>query len=74
MNIPICSLPSQYIGLPLSESAAINISWDSLLLCISNCLNNWTFRSLNLSAKLILLKSVIHAIHAYLFLALAAPQ
>jgi hypothetical protein len=74
MNIPICSLPSQYLGLPLSESTAINISWDSLLLSISNCLSNWTFRSLNLPARLILLKSVLHAIPAYLFSALAAPQ
>jgi hypothetical protein len=32
MNIPICSLPSQYLGLPLSDLAAKNISWDSLLL------------------------------------------
>jgi hypothetical protein len=42
MNIPICSLPSQYLGLPLSDSAARNISWDSLLLSISNRLSNWT--------------------------------
>jgi hypothetical protein len=32
MNIPICSLPSQYLGLPLSDSVDKNISWDSLFL------------------------------------------
>jgi hypothetical protein len=67
MIIPIYSLTSQYMGLPLSNSTAKKISWDSLILSISNHLNNWTFFSLNLPARLILLKFVLQAIPAYLF-------
>ena len=67
-------MPSRYLGLPLSDSEAINISWDSLLLSITNRLSNWIFCSLNLPAIIILLKSVLQAISAYLFSALAAPN
>jgi hypothetical protein len=74
LSIPVCSLPTHYLGLPLSDSAAHNLSWDSLLLSISNRLSSWTFRSLNLPARITLLKSVLQAIPTYLFSALAAPQ
>jgi hypothetical protein len=50
------SLPSNYLGVPLTGATTRNISWDSLLLSISNRLSNWTFRSLNLAARLVLLK------------------
>jgi hypothetical protein len=74
LNTPVYTLPSCYLGLPLSESTAINISWDSLILSITNRLSNWTFCSLNLLAKIVLLKSVLQAIPTYLFSVLAAPQ
>jgi hypothetical protein len=74
LSIPKCSLPSHYLGLPLSDSVALKYLWDSLILSISNRLSNWTFRSLNLPARLILLKYVLQAIPAYMFSALAAPQ
>ena len=44
MNTPVFTLPSRYLGLPLSDSAARNISWDSLPLSITNHLSNWTFQ------------------------------
>jgi hypothetical protein len=69
----VCTLPSFYLGLPLSNSTNKNISWDSLLLFISNHLNNWTFLSINLPAKTVLLKSVLQAIHAYLFFSIDYP-
>jgi hypothetical protein len=74
LTIPVCTLPTQYLGLPLSDSTAQNLSWDSLLLSISNRLSTWTFRSLNLPARITLLKSVLQAILTYLFSALATPQ
>jgi hypothetical protein len=74
LNTLVYTLLSRYLGLPLSDSIAINISWDSLLLSISNHLINWTFHSLNLPTKIVLLKSVLQAIPAYLFSSLAAPQ
>jgi hypothetical protein len=40
MNTLVFTLPSCYLGLPLYDSATRNISWDSLLLSITNRLNN----------------------------------
>jgi len=38
LGIPRSSLPSKYLGIPLTGAPAKSISWDSLLLSISNCL------------------------------------
>jgi hypothetical protein len=74
LAIPGSSLLSNYLGIPLSGAAASNISWDNLLLSISNRLSNWTFRPLNIASRLVLLKSVLQALPTYLFTALAAPK
>jgi hypothetical protein len=39
LTILVYTLPTQYLGLPLSDSTALNLSWDSLLLSISNRLS-----------------------------------
>jgi hypothetical protein len=59
LGISKSSLPSIYLGIPLTREPARSISWDSLLLSISKRLNNWTFRPLNIVARLVLLKSVL---------------
>jgi hypothetical protein len=74
LGIPKSSLPSNYLGIPLTGTAARSISWDNLLLSISNRLSNWTFRPLNIASRLVLLKSVLQALPTYLFTALAAPK
>jgi hypothetical protein len=74
LGIPKSSLPSNYLGIPLTGAAARSISWDNLLLSISNRLRNWTFRPLNIAARLVLLKSVLQTLPTYLFTALAAPK
>jgi hypothetical protein len=74
LNIPKSSLPSNYLGIPLSDSVARNISWEPLLQSLTNHLNSWTFRSLNLAGRLVLLKYVLQAIPIYLFFStLVAP-
>jgi hypothetical protein len=73
LGIPKSSLPSIYLGIPLTGEPGRSISWDSLLLSISHRLSNWTFRPLNIAARLVLLKSVLQALPTYLFTALAAP-
>jgi hypothetical protein len=40
LGIPKSSISSNYIGIPLIGVVLCNISWDSLLLTISNKLNN----------------------------------
>jgi hypothetical protein len=62
LGIPRSSLPSNYLGIPLTGAPAKSISCDSLLLYISNRLANWTFRPLNIAARLVLLKSVLQTL------------
>jgi hypothetical protein len=68
------SLPSKYLGIPLIDNTFCNSSWESLTNYLTSCLSSWTFYSLNLVGRLVLLKSMLQAIHVYLFLALAAPK
>jgi hypothetical protein len=74
LGIPRSSLPSNYLGIPLTGAPAKSISWDSLLISMSNRLANWTFRPLNIAARLVLLKSVLQTLPTYLFTALVAPK
>jgi hypothetical protein len=73
LGIPKSSLPSNCLGIPLTGETIHIISWDSLLLSISNHLNNWIFFSLNLAARLVLLKYVLQALPTYLFTTLTTP-
>jgi hypothetical protein len=74
LGIPNISLPSNYLGIPLIGAPTCFISWEILLLSISNRLNNWTFRPLNIAARMMLLKSILQTFPTYLFTALAAPN
>jgi hypothetical protein len=74
LGIPLSSLPSNYLGVPLTGVASRSISSDSLLLSNSNRLSNWTFRPLNIASWLVLLKSVLQTLPTYLFTILAAPK
>jgi hypothetical protein len=74
LGIPRSSLSSNYLGIPLTRAAARSISWDSLLLSISNRLRNWTFRPLNIASLFVLLKFVLQALPTYLFTALSTPK
>ena len=40
LGIPKSSLPSNYLGIPLTGATTRSISWDNLLLSISNKLSN----------------------------------
>jgi hypothetical protein len=74
LGIPKSSLLSNYLGIPLIGAPTRNISWDNLLLSISNRLNNRTFKPLNIVARLVLLKYVLQDLPTYLFTALATKQ
>jgi len=74
LSISKRSLFSNYLGVPLMGETTHNISWDSLLLSISNSISNLTFTSLNLPSHLVLLKSVLQDLPNYLFISLATPQ
>jgi hypothetical protein len=73
LGIPKSSLPSNCLVIPLTGAAIHIISWDNLMLSISNHLNNWIFFSLSLSARLVLLKYVLQELPTYLFTTLTTP-
>jgi hypothetical protein len=74
LGIPKSSLLSNYLGIPLTGAPACSISWDNLPLSISNKINDWAFRPLNIAARMVLLKSILQALPTYLFTALATPK
>eukprot|EP00253_Pinus_taeda_P028233 PITA_28233 len=68
------SLPTKYLGAPLTDSKLKNPAWRSLLEKFESRLNLWTLRSLNLASRTVLIKSVLQAMPLYLFSILAAPK
>jgi len=68
------SLPTKYLGAPLTDSAIKHSSWHHLLDKLERKISSWTFRTLNLPSCLTLLKSVLQAMPIYLFSILAAPK
>ena len=68
------SLPTKYLGIQLFENSLKKVHWNNLLAALDHRLSSWTFRTLNTPSCLILLKSTLHVMPLYLFLALAAPK
>eukprot|EP00253_Pinus_taeda_P028947 PITA_28947 len=68
------SLPSMYLGAPLTASALKQLAWRTLLEKLDSKLNLWTHRSLNLASQVVLIKSILQAMPLYLFSILAAPK
>ena len=67
-------LPSKYLGAPLVDSAIKHASWRALLDNMEALLSSWTYRSLNLASRAILIKSILQAMPLYLFSIMAAPK
>eukprot|EP00253_Pinus_taeda_P019814 PITA_19814 len=74
LGFSIASLPSKYLGAPLLESAQKHSSWTSLLERLEARLSLWTYRSLNMASRLVLIKAILQSMPLYLFSTLAAPK
>lgn len=74
LGSPIAVLPSKYLGAPPFDSAIKHASWRSLLDNLETRLSSWTYHSLNIASRLILIKSVLQAMALYLFSILATPK
>eukprot|EP00253_Pinus_taeda_P023386 PITA_23386 len=74
LGFSIAVLPSKYLGALLMVSALKHASWRTLLDKLEARLSSWTYRSLNIASRLILIKSVLQAMPLYLFSILAAPK
>ena len=67
-------LPYKYMGLPLTQNTLSQDTWHNLFARLENCFSSWTFRSLNLVARVILLKSISQANPIYLFSSLSTRK
>eukprot|EP00253_Pinus_taeda_P018458 PITA_18458 len=67
-------LPTKYLGTMLDSSTLKIGNWKNILEKIMKRLENWTFRALNLAARVILLKATIQAILIYPLSVMAAPK
>lgn len=65
-------LRSQYLGTPLIDSALKHVSWHQLIEKMESRLLSWTYRTLNMASRLVLIKVVLQSFPLYLFLVLAA--
>jgi hypothetical protein len=74
LGFPRSSFPFKYFGIPLIDNDLCNSSCDGLLCSLNHCLSSWTFRLLNLSSRIMILKYVLQAIPIYLFSSLAEPK
>ena len=60
-------LSTKYLGTMLDSSSLKIGNWKSILENIMKRLENWSFRTLNLAARVVLLKSTIQAIPYILY-------
>lgn len=70
----VASIPSTYLGTPMIASSIKHSAWRRLLEKIKQRLNRWTYRSLNIASRVVLIKAVLQAMPLYLFSILAAPK
>eukprot|EP00253_Pinus_taeda_P035515 PITA_35515 len=74
MGYRIGDLPTKYLGTMLDTSTLKIGNWKNIIEKIMKRLDNWTFRALNLAARVVLLKATIQAIPIYSLSVMAAPK
>ena len=67
------SLPSKYLGVPLTAKPQHKSIWDPLATKMQDKVRKWTNRSLNLASRLVLTKVVLQAIPIFMLSTLQAP-
>eukprot|EP00253_Pinus_taeda_P001472 PITA_01472 len=70
----IGSLPSKYLGAPLTLKPWKKEHWEKILANLKKKCSHWTFRALNLAGRLVLTKVVLQAIPHYFLSLLPAPK
>eukprot|EP00253_Pinus_taeda_P011000 PITA_11000 len=67
-------LPTKYLGTMLDISSLTVANWQPIIEKLKSRLENWTFRSLNIAARLVLLKSTLQSIPIYPLSVMAVPK
>lgn len=74
LGFQVGTLPTKYLGIPLSDTTIKQASWQDLLDKLKSKLAEWSLRPLNFPSRLTLVKAVLQSMPAYLFSILAAPK
>lgn len=67
-------LPTKYLGTMLDLTSLKIANWQPTIEKIKNKLENWSFRALNIAARVVLLKSTLQAIPIYPLSVMAVPK
>eukprot|EP00253_Pinus_taeda_P012046 PITA_12046 len=74
LGFRIGSLPSKYLGAPMTLKPWQKIHWEKVLANMKKRCSHWTNRALNLAGRLILTKAVLQEIPQYLLSMLPTPK
>lgn len=67
-------LPSKYLGIPLTDKPMHKNVWELVLNKMQDKIKCWSYRSLNLVGRLILMKTVLQAIPVFFLSTLPTPK
>eukprot|EP00253_Pinus_taeda_P036193 PITA_36193 len=74
LGFKIGSLPSRYLGAPLTLKPWQKVHWEKVLASMERKCKHWTNRALNFAGRLILTKAILQAIPQYMLSILPAPK
>eukprot|EP00253_Pinus_taeda_P008253 PITA_08253 len=67
-------LPTKYLGTPLALNPLKMVNWQQTIEKLKNRLENWSFRTLNIAGRAVLLKVVLQAIPIYPLSKMTTPK
>eukprot|EP00253_Pinus_taeda_P023451 PITA_23451 len=74
LGFRIGSLPSRYLGAPLTLKPWQKVHWEKVLANMERRCKHWTNRALNFAGRLVLTKAILQAIPQYMLSILPAPK
>ena len=74
LGFSIASLPSKYLGAPMTASVLKHPSWKILLEKLEAHISSWTLKARDMVSRLVLIKAVLQSMPLYLFMVLATPK
>ena len=74
LNFHHDSLPSKYLGTPLTATFTNHGAWSLLIQKMEKHIANWSFRSLNIASWLVLLNFVLRSMSTYVVSIFNSPK
>lgn len=74
IGFPLGKLPTKYLGTLLALNHLNMVNWQQNIEKLTSRLENWSFRTLNLARRVILVKEVLQLIPIYQLSAMTTPK